>query len=286
MFLIRLFSFLPLGVLYVFSDFLFFLSYYIVRYRRPMVQNNIRNSFPEKSEAQLQKIERDFYKNLCDYAVETLKLITISKKDLSHRMKFSDAHFLKQFADKNQSIVFLASHQFNWEWMMVSASINFPMKIDFVYQPVFTKLFDRVTMLSRTRFGAHPIPRDAVAREIVKRKEIVRGIAIVADQYPGYKSDKKYPAKFLHQDTVFFYGANSIASLTQYPVIYCSIKKIRRGYYEASPQIVALPPYGKNDNTVVDNYITLVEKVIRENPSGWLWSHNRWKTRHLNEVAS
>jgi KDO2-lipid IV(A) lauroyltransferase len=283
MIFIRLISRLPFGVLYVLSDILFFFSYRLLRYRRELVNTNLKHSFPEKSEAEIKIIERDFYKNLCDYAIETLKLISLSEQELSKRMKFHDENFMKQFSERNQSIVFLASHQFNWEWMMVSASINFPMQIDFVYQPVFTKLFDEVTMRSRTKFGAHPIPRDAVAREIVKRKDIVRGIAIVADQYPGYKSDKKYPAKFLNQDTVFFYGANTIASLTQYPVVYFSIKKVRRGYYEAYPHIVAMPPYGKNDNTVIDNYISLVEKVITENPSGWLWSHNRWKTRHLEE---
>lgn len=281
MFLIRLLSRLPFTLLYLLSDFLFFVSYYIVRYRRKLVKKNLRNSFPEKTSEEIGRIEKEFYKNLCDYAVEMLKLLTIPKEELMKRMKFNNPEFVKQFSSKNQSILFLASHQFNWEWLLVSASISFPMAIDFVYQPIHNKFFEKVSLLSRTRFGAHAIQRDEVARELVKRKNILRGIASVADQYPGYKKDKKFPARFLNQDTVFFLGLNNMAILSQYPAIYYTIRKVKRGYYEADPNIVALPPYDKNETVVIENYVRLVEKVIIDYPSGWLWSHNRWKKRHL-----
>jgi Kdo2-lipid IVA lauroyltransferase/acyltransferase len=283
MFLIKLLSRLPFRVLYILSDFLFFITFYVVRYRRKLVQKNLRNAFPEKTSLQLKRIEKEFYKNLTDYAVETLKLLTISKDELTRRMRFVHEGFLEQFASQNQSILFLASHQFNWEWILVSASINFPMQIDFVYQPIKSKFFEKLTLLSRTRFGAYAIQRDEVARELVKRKHILRGIATVADQYPGYKKDKKHAAPFLNQETVFFLGTNSMAIMSQYPAIYYTIKKIRRGYYEAYPNIVALPPFEKTSTVVLDNYIKLVEQVIVENPSGWLWSHNRWKKRHVDQ---
>ena len=286
MFLIKLFSRLPLSVLYVISDFLFFITYYVVRYRRRLVRKSLRNSFPEKSAEELKKIEKDFYRNLADYSVEMLKLLTIPKEELQERMKFVHEGFLDQFTKRNQSILFLASHQFNWEWLLVSASASFPMAIDFVYQPVKNKFFNRLSLLSRTRFGAHAIARDEVAREMVKRKHILRGIATVADQYPGYSRDKKYSTQFLNQETAFFLGTNSMAIMSQYPAIYYTIKRIRRGYYEAYPNIVAMPPYDKTSTVALENYVRLVEKVINENPSGWLWSHNRWKKRHLNTTDS
>jgi KDO2-lipid IV(A) lauroyltransferase len=278
---LRLLSRLPFAVLYALSDFLFFISFYLVRYRRKLVQKNLKLSFPEKSEGELKKIEKTFYKNLCDYAVETLKLLTISKEELSKRMVFNHPEVQEGYKQQRQSILFLASHQFNWEWLLVSASISFPMAIEFVYQPVNNKFFNELALLSRTRFGAHAIKRDEVAREIVKRKNIIRGIATVADQYPGYDRDKKYVSQFLNQETVFFYGTNQLAILTQYPAVYYTIKKVSRGYYEASPVVVASPPYPKSSDTVIENYVRVVEKVIAENPSGWLWSHNRWKKRHL-----
>ncbi len=283
MFILRILSRLPFSVLYAFSDFLFVVSYYLVGYRRKMVQKNLRNSFPEKSEAERRLIEKEFYKNLCDYAVETLKLLTLSKEELCKRMVFKNPEVPEGFKQKNQSILFLASHQFNWEWLLVSASINFPMDIDFIYQPINNEFFERFTLDSRTRFGAYPIKRDQVAREVIKRKNRLRGVASVADQYPGYGHDKKQITQFLNQETVFFYGTNQLAVMTQFPAIYYGIKKVKRGYYEAAPVIVGMPPYEKGSEVVVENYARSVEKIIQENPSGWLWSHNRWKTRHLKK---
>lgn len=281
MFFLRLLSRLPFTILYIISDFLFLMSYRVVRYRRKIVMKNLRASFPGKTLQECQKIEKDFYKNLCDYAVEMLKLLTISKADLMKRMLFLQPEVPEGFKEKNQSILFLASHQFNWEWLLVSASASFPMAIDFVYQPVNNQFFDHLSLSIRSRFGAHPIKRDEVAREIVKRRHILRGIATVADQYPGYGHDKKYHRTFLNQDTVFFYGTNQLAQLTQYPAVYYEIKKVKRGFYEASPVIVATPPYPKQSDVVIENYVSIVEKVIQQDPSSWLWSHNRWKKRHL-----
>lgn len=281
MFLIRLLSRLPLPVLYLISDFLFLVSFYAVRYRRRLVRRNLRNAFPDKDERSLKHIEREFYKNLCDYAVEMLKLVTISKEELSCRMVFKDPAFIEKFKASNQSILFLASHQFNWEWLLVSASATFPMAIDFVYQPVNSRFFNRLTLDSRSRFGAHAIKRDEVARELIRRRHILRGIASVADQYPGYGRDKKYLTNFLNQETAFFLGTNQLALLTQYPAVYYKIKKVRRGYYEAYPEIIATPPYPKESEVVIQHYVRVVEEMIREYPAGWLWSHNRWKKRHL-----
>lgn len=286
MFFLRLLSRLPLSFLYAFSDFLFFVSFHVVRYRRKLVAKNLKKSFSDKTEHELKAIERAFYRNLCDYGVEMLKLLTMSKDELSRRMVFKNPEVPESFKQKQQSILFLASHQFNWEWLLVSASISFPMAIDFVYQPVKSEFFNNLSRQSRTRFGAYAIKRDEVAREIIKRKNVLRGIAIVADQYPGYGRDKKYVTNFLNQETAFFYGTNQLAQLTQYPAIYYKIKKIRRGYYEASPFIVSTPPYEKTSDIAIESYVRIVEDMIREHPSGWLWSHNRWKKRHLETTTS
>lgn len=284
MFFLRLISRLPFPILYGISDLAFFIAYRLVKYRLKVVRKNLRNSFPQKSEQELLVIEKDFYKNLCDYGVEMLKLLTISKEELNKRMLFLRPEVPQQFRDQNQSILFLASHQFNWEWLLVSASISFPMDIEFVYQPVKNKFFNDFSLVSRSRFGALGIKRKDVAREIVKRKDKLRGIASVADQYPGYDADKKYTTNFLNQETVFFYGTNQLAALTQYPVMYYVIRKIKRGYYTADPFVIAKPPYEKNSDAVIENYVRQVEKTIEAYPSTYLWSHNRWKKRHLKNV--
>lgn len=281
MFFLKLLSRLPLSVLYGFSDFLFVVTYYLIGYRKKMVWKNLRNSFPDKSVEELKKIRKEFYKNLCDYGVETLKLLTISEEELRKRMVYTNPELVQPYKDKGQSVVMLASHQFNWEWLLTAGSLYLPYPIDFVYQPVKSELFEEFSLQSRTRFGAYPIKRYEVAKESFKRRNILRGIAIVADQYPGHENDKRFETTFLNQDTVFFLGANQLAHMIQCPTVFAKIKRLKRGYYEMELEKISEPPYPREDTRCVANYAKEVEKLIIENPSGWLWSHNRWKTRHL-----
>lgn len=286
MLFLRLIAKLPLSVLYKISDILFLISYHIVRYRRLLVRRNLQNSFPEKTSIEISAIEREYYQNLCDYAVETLKLLTIEQADLEQRVVFINANVLEKFKLKNQSVLLLASHQFNWEWLLASGNLNLPIAIDFVYQRIESSLTERLLLACRTRFGAYAIKRNELAREVIRRKNLLRGIAIVADQYPGKRLDKKYVTTFLHQETAFFYGTNQLAALTQYPVLYAEIKKVKRGYYEVNLITLAEPPHVKESNEIIERYVQAAEKVIREYPAGWLWSHNRWKKRHLKQASA
>jgi Kdo2-lipid IVA lauroyltransferase/acyltransferase len=283
MFFLRLFSHLPFPVLYALADILFLVCYRIIGYRKKVVQRNIRNSFPDKSPRELKQIEKDFYRNLCDYGVETLKLLTITKEELMRRMQFANVELLQNYKSKNQSIFFLASHQFNWEWMLVSASLTFPFDIEFVYQPVKNKFFDSFSLDTRSRFGALGIRRKDVARELLKRRNKLKGLASVADQYPGYEIDKKYRTHFLNQDTVFFYGTNQLAQLTQFPTLYYKVEKIRRGYYLSTPILLGEPPFEKTSDVIIERYVRELEKSIQDAPSNYLWSHKRWKKRHLKQ---
>jgi KDO2-lipid IV(A) lauroyltransferase len=285
MIFLRLVAKLPLSLLYIVSDILFFIAYRAVRYRRGLVRKNLVNSFPEKSQDEISKIEREYYHNLCDYAVETTKLITISRAELGLRVVFKNAVVLEKFKATDQSVLLLASHQFNWEWLLAAGNFSLPMEIDFVYQPIQTSVTDKFLLACRTRFGAHPIKRNELAREIVKRKNVLRGVAIIADQYPGKKHDKKFLTTFLHQETAFFYGTNQLAALTQYPIFYAEIRKVKRGYYEVTLVELAIPPYTKQTDDIIERYVKAAEKMIREYPSGWLWSHNRWKNRHLTQAS-
>lgn len=277
MFFLKLLSRLPFSILYAFSDFLFVASYYLIGYRITIVRKNLKNSFPEKSAEELKQIERQFYKDLCDYGVETLKLLSISKEELMKRLVYKNPEIAQPFADRGQSIFLLTSHQFNWEWLLTSGCLYLPFKVDFVYQKQSSKLFDDFSLESRTRFGGYPIERAQVAREAIRRKNVLRGLAIMADQFPGLAHDKKYWTNFMNQDTAFFLGLGQVAYITQYPAIFFGVKKIKRGYYEAEGFVVSEPPYEKESQQIVEDYVKATEKIIRQNPSGWLWSHNRWK---------
>jgi Kdo2-lipid IVA lauroyltransferase/acyltransferase len=275
MLLLRLISKLPLAVLYWLADFLFFVSYRILRYRRAVVWKNLKNSFPHTPEQELRETEKNFYHNLCDYTVETIKLLSISKKELSKRMHYQNPELLKPLAEKNQSVILLASHQFNWEWLLASASINLPLPIDFVYQKQSSPTFDHFLMQIRCRFGAYAIERGQTARASIRRKEVARAVCIIADQFPNF--EKKYWTSFLNQETAFFQGIGQLAVLTQYPAFFVSSKKIKRGHYQAVIIPISSPPYERESQSIAESYARLVEQFITENPQGWLWSHERWK---------
>ncbi len=276
MFLLKLLSRLPLRVLYLISDLMFVIGYHVIRYRRTVVQQNLKNSFPEKSDTELHQIERNFFKNLCDYPIETLKLMTMSEEQVRERMKYRNPEEVEKIAREGQAMIYLTAHQFNWEWMLAAACLSTTPPVYYVYQAQSSQFFDDFSNVIRQRFGAKPIRREKVGREALRIKGTVHGLALLADQFPGLGHDKRYWTNFLHQDTAFFQGINQLAIITQYPVIFFVSRKIKRGYYENELIKIAEPPYAKTDLVVVENYIKATEKVIHEQPEGWLWSHDRW----------
>ena len=276
MILLRLLSYLPLRILYLFSDVFFFIGYYVIRYRYGVIKNNVVNSFPEKSSSEIEKIIKEFYSHLCDYVFETIKLITISDKELNQRMSFINQEKLNPFIEANVPIIGLSSHNFNWEWVLVSANANLGFKWDFVYMPITARSLDQFLVDIRSRFGGFPIKRMELGRELIRRKDKFRGIAILGDQFPGHQNDKYFWATFLNQQTVFNGAVNQLPFTTQYPVIMLNCIRIKRGYYEGSFEIVGEPPYEK-DFSALSIYIEKLEKLIQSNPANWLWSHKRWK---------
>lgn len=278
MFLLKAVSRLPLHILYLISDVIFLFTFYVIRYRRKVVMENLVKSLPHKSNKELSLIERTFYRNLCDYAAETLHLLTISKKELQSRVVFTNADVIKEFTNKNHSVLILAAHQFNWEWLLAAGCFNLPVPVDFVYQPQSSKLANAFSLAIRTRFGGHPVKRETVGREALRRKNIIRATAIVADQYPGHFNHRKYWATFLGQRTAFFHGISQLATLTDAGAYFAAIKKTLRGHYEVTLIKLAEPPYSEESSLrIIDRYIEESEKIIHEQPEGWLWSHKRWK---------
>lgn len=279
MFFLKLISRLPFSILYLISDFLFLMIYHVFRYRRSVVWSNLKNSFPEKSGNEINQIEKQFYQNLCDYAVETIKLLTLNPNELKRRMVFVNTEVIQSCKDKGQSMLLMASHQFNWEWLISAANLWLPVTVDFIYQPQSSDLANQFSLQTRSRFGSLAIKRSEVIRQLISRKHILRAVANVADQFPGHGNDKRYWTMFLHQETAFFEGVNNLAIMMQYPVFFAKIIRVKRGYYEMEFVKIGEPPYPKGSVDVIENYVKETEKVIRYQPEGWLWSHKRWKKK-------
>ncbi len=180
---------------------------------------------------------------------------------------------------EGRSVICMTSHQFNWEWMAGVLTLLRTHPMYYVYQPQSNKFFDNFSNVVRQRFGSKHIKRDEVARELIKLRKTLHSIAIVADQFPGYAQDKKYWTQFLNQETAFFQSVQQIAAISKDVVVFFGCRRLRRGYYECQIEFLTEPPYEKDAVNVVERYVRAVERNIRAQPDGWLWTHNRWKMK-------
>lgn len=274
--ILRWISYLPLPMLYCVSTGLYFIIFYIVRYRCQVVRENLQNAFPEKEAEAIDAIMKQFYRNFCDFMVEVLKSITISAVELEKRVTVKDPEVIERYFNNGQSVLVLSSHQFNWEWIPLASSLRLSRPLNPVYKRLSNKYFDRLMLNIRSKFGVNLIEMKETVAQIVGKKNSINAFGLIADQTPLIDADK-YWSRFLNQDTAFFIGSERIAHLTKYPVLFVGIKKIKRGYYEIKFDELAEPPYHKNDHSILDKYIVKVEKLIQERPAEWLWSHRRWK---------
>jgi len=271
-----LISKLPLSILYGVSDFMYLIIYYIIRYRRKVVKENLVFCFPEKSVVERKKIAKQFYRNLCDLAIETIKAHNISPEEIKKRVEIKGLDAIKKIHDKGSPIFIFTGHTGNWEWMLLACTMELDYPIDPVYKPLKNKGIDKFIKEVRSRFGGIPIAKDETVRELVKRRKLERDVAMVADQLP-IQATEKYWAKFLGRDTAFYLGPEQLAKFTKWPVFMNSMHRIKRGHYVAEYQQIASEIDVDATFPILDGYIDLLDKTTRKNPADWLWSHRRWK---------
>lgn len=270
-------SLLPLWVFYRLSDGLYYLVYHVVRYRRRVVYANLRSSFPEKSEAEIKRIAKDFYSFFCDYIVETLKFFSMGEKNIRKRMKFEGLNQVKEDFANGRSVSVYLGHYCNWEWIS-SLGLHLDEQCGQIYHPLENATLDRLFLYMRGRFKAQSIKMDDTFLTILKWKKEGRKniVGYIADQVPGY-NNIHYWADFLHHDTPVFTGAERISKIMDTAVYYIDVERPRRGYYVARFIKIA---DSLNEHPVffaTEQYFRLLEKNIQRAPQYWLWSHKRWK---------
>lgn len=276
LFIIKILSSLPLNILYRMADLLYFIVYKLLGYRKKVVRDNIKRAFPKASEEKILEIQRKFYQNLSDFIAESLKGLTITPADLKGRVVFKNIEAFEDLAENYGSVLMFAGHQFNWEWMQLSASLQFPLPLDYIYHPLHNKSFDDLMLTLRGRFGASPIKRREASRQIIRRNAKGRGFAIVADQLPAGR-DKKLWVSFLNNQTAFFYSIEQLARLINQPVAYFNIRKVQRGKYEVEMHLLSIEPRAEKEGIIIKKYAKALEENINQQPENWLWSHKRWK---------
>jgi KDO2-lipid IV(A) lauroyltransferase len=276
-FFLYLLSLLPFWALYLISDFIFFLLYYVTGYRRKVVQENLLNSFPEKTEHERAAIERKYYQYLADLMVETIKMITVSKKELIKRVTSPNPEVLDKYFSQGRSIMAAVGHYGNWEMADLRTGIHITDKpVLVVYKPLTNQVFDEFFIKMRSRYGATLVAMKNVLRTMVRHKDDVVVSAFVADQTP-VQHEANYFTNFLNQPTAFFLGIEKIAKLTNPVVVFCDVQRVKRGYYSFKLIPLIENPKDTAPYEITEAYVKYLEDMIKREPQYWLWSHRRWK---------
>ena len=277
---VRINSMLPMSVLYLFADVLYFFVYHVGRYRRKVVRTNMTNSFPDKTEEEIIDLERRFYHFLTDYFAETIKIAGMSQEKLAERARIKNPEVIFDLIDKGHSCFILtAGHYGNWE-LFSASGIYFQGRasLDHVYRPLKNKAFDKLFIYLRTRFDSPGIKKDEVARTIVelKRKKSNDIITLVADQTPS-KGYLEYWTTFLNQDSAILLGPEKIARKFDVPVLFADMERVKRGYYTLELKLITETPKETPDYFITEQFVRLMDTCIMRDPAYWLWTHKRWK---------
>ena len=269
-------SLLPFPLLYAFSDFLYIFIYGVFRYRKKVVFTNLRNSFPNKSEEEIKTIARLFYHHFCDVIVESLKSFTISEKEILKRMVLKNPELLNSYYDQNKSIILSGGHYNNWEWIAIALDQQIKHQSIAIYKTLANKFFDEKMRTTRSRYGLMMISTKRVKIIFEEFKSQLTATIFANDQSPR-KSENNYWMTFLNQDTAVLFGTEKYAKDYNYPVLFGTIDKVKRGYYSFYFTVVENDPVNSPYGKITETTTRLLEEQILKAPQYWLWTHRRWK---------
>ncbi|GIV28578.1 MAG: acetyltransferase [Bacteroidia bacterium] len=278
--ILYLISLLPLSVLYCISDILAFLLYYIIRYRREVVRKNLLNSFPEKTLNEIIIIEKNFYRFFVQWIVEALKLLSISESELKKRCEFSKNFqeiFNRNF-EEGKDILVLMGHLGNWEWAGAAFNLYFRQNLFVLYHPLSNKVFDRIMIKIRSRFGTKLLPMQSAFKYIISNTKVNNVYTFIADQCPS--KENAFWMIFLNQETAVYYGPEKILNkIKAIPTVVFVLPHPhnKRGYYLIDAKELRGVKNDENTFPIMEEFMKALEENIMTNPSYWLWSHNRWK---------
>lgn len=272
-------AFLPFGVLYLISDVLFVVAYYLVRYRKKIVRKNLSNAFPEKTEREIAHLSKEFFRHLCDSFVESIKLLHVSEKEMKKRMRFENPELLERLTAESNCCILALGHVANWEWV-TTIGLHLPehQRLGLVYRQLSSHPFDELYKTLRQRFGAIAIERNQAFRTIIKQKDASHPLIVgfLSDQRPPLEPTQLW-LKFMNQDTHVQLGMEKFARKLNIPLAYVHVEKVKRGYYVARISVLSSNPSSELPHSITERYFDCLEETITNQPAYYLWSHNRWR---------
>lgn len=268
-------SLLPLWCIYLLSDLLYGV-FRLFPYRKKVIEGNIRRSFPDKSQVEINRLVNQFYRHFTDILAEGIKNLSISKKELTKRYKVKNPEVMEALYQRNKSVLLVSGHYNNWEWLITSQNFLFPHQAMGIGMPLTSKFWDKKVNERRERFGMIVVHSKNFREKIKQQGEQPIAVLTLSDQSPG-DARKSYWMRFLNQQTAVLFGAEQMAHEYDFAVVFYRTRKVKRGYYEMELQLITDAPNTMNWGEITEAHTHLLEKSIQEQPAYWLWSHKRWK---------
>ena len=268
---------LPSRLLSFFSDILYFFTYYVIGYRKKVVFGNMEKALPEYTEKEIKRIAKKFYSHFIDLMLESAIMHFISYERATKLFKFTNPELLVDLYNKEKPVVAVGGHYANWEFLN-----HLEHYCDYtfiaIYKPLNNKYFDRLVQQKRAKFGSIVVPMSQVVRKLMdmKREGKLAFTGFLSDQRPVINTIQ-YWTKFMGIDTPIYLGPEKIAKKLDAAVIFINTRRVRRGYYETHLEIITENAKQEEPNMITETHVRMLERLIREEPAYWLWSHNRWK---------
>jgi Kdo2-lipid IVA lauroyltransferase/acyltransferase len=274
--LLYLLSLIPWRIMYILSDGIYGILYYVVGYRKDVVMKNLLIAFPEKTDAERKRIAKTFYHNFVDTFMETLKLFSVSKTSLQKRFICNDFDVLDKLYASGQNVQIVCGHFFSWEFANRGIAPRTKYKILAVYIPLSNKIFDKIMLDFRSKFGSIMIPASEFKTNFQKYTKELYALALAADQAPA-GPEGGYWTNFFNTPTPFVRGPEKGAKINNAAVVFANFYKVKRGYYKVEFKLLTTMPRDLETGVITKLFVAELEKTIRGNPGNYLWSHKRWK---------
>ena len=276
--LLWLISILPFPLFYAVSDIIYLLVFYLIRYRRKTVKQNLNLVFPEKTVKERKIIEKKFYQHMVDMFLEMIKSISISDEELKKRFSFTNIEEIKKIRAMDKSIVLACGHYASYEWMNALQLYGLDYRGYGIYKKVKNPWFDKMARDIRGRFNGELIPTVTATKQITRNeKKGIRGVyAMIADQSPKRERGRAW-TKFMGISVPVFMGTEKLSRDLDMSVVYLHVVKIKRGYYRATFKTLSYDPAQEQPFNMTRSYFHELEKQIRKAPEYYLWTHKRWK---------
>lgn len=267
---------------YLLEPIVYFVLCRVLRYRRKVVMENLRNSFPEHSEQELERIARKSYHNLAEVFIGTMNMVHMTPAKRRRYLQSPDVDKVNQATAGGDFIVMLA-HYGLWELGIYWNGEDPQHTTLGVYHELRSRVVDLFYQRLRTHSHAVPVQKKELLRFYVKhRAEGVNGqrmvFGLIADQYPKHR-DNPHWFHFLNQPTTFYMGGEQLAHRFSLPVWFARFERVGRGRYVMRFEELYDGKEEVAPNQIMQRYVTALEEMIKADPACWVWSHRRWKER-------